>query len=628
MNKTSIKFATWAVRVCYSHTFHYTYTSKKTQKPITSYKFECCLVGKLQTAYVRAVVKGTEKDVQTATAKFKDGSIWEVSKTQFEQNVATSIIGAPLKVSVDLSKSTMKALEDPDMDNHLAKAAVPPRSVADTSNITSTRHTDLMGVVTAIAPPRSTKRGDVVDVTLMDASEDTPGTYAKVIISVWGKPVILAVGKPLVFLNLACKVDADCKQFNHWEDSMLCGAPACDKNEELTKDFDKIKGATNTVTLTKFTPKSSVDVSGAQPLAVSAFLDFTSHNPTANLPSVMQIMYATLEEPTGSITPQGSDRIWFITKMRDVSGSSEVSVPERVALGLLGLDRAGFQDAHATGTLQFPLLCNLRVSRSASTGAFQPGGSDPGASDAKTFVNHVIQEATPIDWSLAAPPNAAYDNILAMLNLFPRHEEGVVFGYLSDISSDPHSGFRLTFENGTVSKGVAVAVLIAANKKSNKPEPMGQGYKIVTSDVCDVANPSGAAQPAGGRSTYNVTGFCTLEDMAKFDLNPPRGHSQRYGIAFITNCEDITQASASQPGIKSFHLDKLQILEQTEGPKAVLVFQRLRRLTMRLNPPSTEERKHTLDFAEEPAPMMKKCRTLCAVPTDKSLDEMVPGSIG
>ena len=105
-------------------------------------------------------------------------------------------------------------------------------------------------------------------------------------------------------------------------------------------------------------------------------------------------------------------------------------------------------------------------------------------------------------------------------------------------------------------------------------------------------------------------------------------HSQRYGIAFITNCEDIAQASASQPGIKSFHLDKLQILEQTEGPKAVLVFQRLRRLTMRLNPPSTEERKHTLDFAEEPAPMMKKCRTLCAVPTDKSLDEMVPGSIG
>ena len=392
---------------------------------------------------------------------------------------------------MDLSKSVLKNLEENSpLDKQLAKAAVPPRSVAETSKITSTRQTDLLAIVTAVAPPRSTKRGDVVDVTLMDASEDVPGMYAKVSVSVWGtaKQKLLAIGKPLVFLNLACKVDAGCKQFNHWEDSMLCGAPACDKHNELTKNFDNIKDATNTVTLTKFTPKTSMDVSGPQPLAVCAFLDFTSENPAANVPNVTQIMCNSLEEPTGSVTCQGTDRIWFLTKMRDGSGSAEVGVPERVALQLTGLDRAGFLEAHTVGTLQFPLLCNARVSRSVSTGASresqrgssqpgasQPGASQPGASAAKTFVNHVIQEAIPIDWSAAVAPNAAYESILAMLNLFPRHEDGIVFAYLSDIAADPHSGFRLTFDNGTTSKGAAVAVLIAAKKKSKTPEAIGQG---------------------------------------------------------------------------------------------------------------------------------------------------------
>ena len=143
------------------------------------------------------------------------------------------------------------------------------------------------------------------------------------------------------------------------------------------------------------------------------------------------------------------------------------------------------------------------------------------------------------------------------------------------------------------------------------------------SEVCDVANLSAddASQPAGTHTAYNVIGFCTLDDMSKFDLNPPRGHRQRYAIALINSCEEIAQASASQPGVKSFQLDKLQILEQADGPKAIPVFQHWRRLSMRLNPSSTEERKHTLAFDEDAGKLIRKCRTLCAVPRDRSLDE-------
>jgi hypothetical protein len=612
--------------------YSYTYTTKKTQNQVTSYKFECRLVGKSETEYVLAVLKGTEDEALAAKEKFKSDSIWEVSQVKFEEGTNLSFISSPLKVSVDLKKSNLRLSEDPDLDNHLAKTVVPPRTVAETSKITSNRQQDLLAIVTGVEPIRQTKRGDVLDVTVMDASEDSTGIYAKVRISVWGstKQKLVSIGTPLVFFNLACKVDSDGKLFNHWDISLLCKASECGKSNGLTKDFDKLKNATNCKMLTHFASKASMDVSGPQTIGASAFLDYTSQNPDANLPNVMQIMVATIEEPSGSVTAEGTDRVWFVTKFREFSGAAEASMSERVALQLSGLDRAGFIEAHNSGTLQFPLLCNLRVSRSVTTAASaQSGASQPGDhAYKKTFVNHVIQDARPIDWNSSLAPNAAYENVLTVLNKWPRNEEGLLFAFLADIETDPHTGFRLKFENGTISKGAGVAVLIASRKKNKAPEALGEGFKVCSPDVSDVANPVfvDASQEANILCTYNVTGYCMLNDMSKFDMNPPRGHTQRFAIALITNCEQTEQASAPQPGVKTFHMEKIQILEQAEGPKAVAVFQRLRRLTMRLNPSSQEEHKHTLAIENELSRPLKKCRTLSAMPTDDSLEEHLHSS--
>ena len=92
----------------------------------------------------------------------------------------------------------------------------------------------------------------------------------------------------------------------------------------------------------------------------------------------LQLMAVMIEEPTGPVTADGTDRIWFVTKLREFSGAVDISVSERVALKLTGLDRAAFKEAHADGSLQFPLLCNARASRSMSTGASgQTGASQP-----------------------------------------------------------------------------------------------------------------------------------------------------------------------------------------------------------------------------------------------------------
>ena len=127
----------------------------------------------------------------------------------------------------------------------LVPSPVLPHTVADARQITTTRHQDLLALVTKVDPLRQTKRGEVFDITVMDRSEDAPGSYAQVRIAVWGKEkqdlVLLNLGKPLVFLNLACKVDKDSKQHTSWEDSSLCEAPACDKGTKLNENAERLK---------------------------------------------------------------------------------------------------------------------------------------------------------------------------------------------------------------------------------------------------------------------------------------------------------------------------------------------------------------------------------------------------
>ena len=79
VNKSSIKFASWVVRVTHGQTYSYSYTSKKSGKEVTSWKFDCRLVGKSETDYMLAVCKGTKSDIHKAMAKYTNASVWEVS---------------------------------------------------------------------------------------------------------------------------------------------------------------------------------------------------------------------------------------------------------------------------------------------------------------------------------------------------------------------------------------------------------------------------------------------------------------------------------------------------------------------------------------------------------------------
>ena len=106
--------------------------------------------------------------------------------------------------------------------------------------------------------------------------------------------------------------------------------------------------------------------------------------------------------------------------------------------------------------------------------------------------------------------------------------------------------------------------------------------------------------------------------MSKFELKPGRGQPCKYAIVFITKCQLIDTGDAAEPKRKSFEMDKIQILESGEAMAVKSVFQKLRRLTNRLNSSNQDEPKRDLEVNPDDLPF-SKARKLQQWPTGESL---------
>ena len=109
--------------------------------------------------------------------------------------------------------------------------------------------------------------------------------------------------------------------------------------------------------------------------------------------------------------------------------------------------------------------------------------------------------------------------------------------------------------------------LIASESKSTTTN-IGEGFQVSTSKIHDVANPlAGASQPTSGDASssagasqlsYSVLGFCTLDHLSAFRLDPPRGKPTRCALCVISRREqDI------------FHILKLECFEPGQVTTAI-----------------------------------------------------------
>ena len=217
-------------------------------------------------------------------------------------------------------------------------------------------------------------------------------------------------------------------------------------------------------------------------------------------------------------------------------------------------------------------------------------------------------------WERDSAPNDSYDCILGILNNCPAHDEGVVFAYLEDISPDPQYGFKVEFAGTPAPRSLYVAALVASASKSKKESLDDSGYKVTTEHIKDIANPTGTPdQPVGD---HTLTGFCSLDGVSAFGLAPPREKNFRVAVAFFTRM-------LTDNGETSFLLHGLQHVEPDAVESAIACMQRLRRLSMRVRPSSTEKRSRTNPNCARVGgePSAKAARTLQRCSTGGSLPD-------
>ena len=248
-----------------------------------------------------------------------------------------------------------------------------------------------------------------------------------------------------------------------------------------------------------------------------------------------------------------------------------------------------------------PLLCHARVSRSVRT--------KDGASRSVTYVNHTVETVEPVSWAALSAPNAAYTGVPAILNNCPEHDEGILFAFLADIQPDPYYGMRVVYDGQEGPKGLYLAALVACNSKSKTDKLSDDGYKVVTSDVKDIANLDGTVDNPVG--SHTLVGYCSMDSLPGFRLDPPRGKVFRVAFVLFTKADEK----------EGLHIHKLEYIEPDQVNEAVLCMQKLRKLSKGVHTVSTDKRSHSVALGHEGMSPCntKKARTLQAVPTGGSL---------
>ena len=255
------------------------------------------------------------------------------------------------------------------------------------------------------------------------------------------------IGKRILFLNFSVSCSGGQTTINHCADEFVDAAPDCSKTESLAEKAAELAAAENTVSLTStWSGNEGNDVSGPQPLSCAAFLDYTAEAPGSTMPPVVQLMWVHLEEPDAESDVLDATKtcIWFRVQSRDCSGSTILGIPQKNALTLASCHSLDdFRMKHANASLNMPLLCHLRISRSMRE---QTAGASQSGSMHSKFVNHTLESVEPVSWDPTSAPNAAYSGVVNLLNNCPPHDEGLLFAFLADISSDPHYGFSVAYD--------------------------------------------------------------------------------------------------------------------------------------------------------------------------------------
>ena len=124
---------------------------------VTQHKFSCLLFGRREegpvgtSCYCMGQFKGEEAVVKAMAGKFTEGTVVKLSKVTFDGAVDASYIHTPKQVAIDLKRTLMLIMSPVELQQvrgvNVGKHVIPPRSVAETSMITSNKAIDVLAIV-------------------------------------------------------------------------------------------------------------------------------------------------------------------------------------------------------------------------------------------------------------------------------------------------------------------------------------------------------------------------------------------------------------------------------------------------------------------------------------------------
>ena len=325
---------------------------------------------------------------------------------------------------------------------------------------------------------------------------------------------------------------------------------------------------------------------------------------------LFQINHCRILEPKNkeNILTSNGERLWPNVRVIDSTGSVEMRMRQKTALSLPGVvEVKEFVELAATGALNFPTLCSIRVIMRKSTRADDTGGE---------YVNTVIVEAASQDLLCArSMPNASLNYLADLLHMVSPDATRMIAAPMSSVRRVSHVGMVVN------SVPASCVLSLLAHVGRSETIRLEGGHKLISKGCWNVPfeplqeKPEGAPEHADVEILGEVASYCTMENVQDYTLTARRPTEPMYALILISSVRLVPNSTNEYV----YMVEKVHPVSRADVESLRPLLRRLTRFAMSASR-STATQSSPVKWTPQRGPdQAKKARRLGAHPTDAEM---------